>query len=387
MKALKLITTILLVLIIGNCAEPGSEDEIPEVPGPSSLELRIQAAIDNLSSEVPEWNYIYELGEVFDQNEAPKFATRWVQFWKNIPTDLKANMDIWEHYMSDVDATVTPFNTYVIGLEFGQLPQSTDYPITSLDVLDKKLRMIATLMLGEQVAGRRTLFQHSYPDGASDLGFTNEVDFKSYIQNNFRVEKAKEAQMAGSMNLDYYVPFPQSIEGWIDTQGFAVNFTIEQKVDLAQYVLNVIGGELHTSFPGILVVPSGAEYQEANSPWTKLDFSLYDEIHFTVVPSCEATDLHTNLDIQMGNIKEVITKHSQLRWGIAGLAAYEPVLNSCSNTEFGVYQKEVLIDLFGRIDELTQSNPNHAFSGVFADFLTDGNVSVVKDYWAGKPTD
>lgn len=382
MKTIRLFAFLAISLLVINC-EPTPDEETPVDPSVSSAD-KIKAAIDNLENNVPSWDRIFDLADPYDRLPAPDFATRWVQFWQGTPNTIEGNMNVWDGYMSSGVATVSPFNTYAIGLEYGVLPDSTDYPIMNLNVLDKKLRMIATLLLEDIAAGNHTLFQHFYPDGATDLGFTNETDFRSYIENNFRVEKAKEAVMAENLNLDYLVPFPEPIESWINIQGFAKDYSVEQKVALAQHVLNVVSDETRKIFEGILVVPSGAEYSQPDSPWAKLDFSAFDEIHFTLLPNCEVTKVETDLEIQLINIKEVIGKHPQLRWGIAQLAVYEPILSNCSDGAFSNYQNELLQTIFKQLDELEQSNANHAFSGVFADFLVGSNEALVSDYWSGK---
>lgn len=381
MKALRITTIMLFSIALWNCTDPIETDaENAEDP----LVSEAQGLVSSLSTEVPEWQKLFDFAENFEREEPAHFATRWVQYWGDAPASLEANMSIWDHNFDDTGATVSTFNSYVIGMEYGQLPQSTDYPQKNLEALDKKLRIIATLIALEKVRGRQVLFKHHYPDGAVDLGFPNEADFKEYISGFFRVTKAKEAEMAENMQVEYYVPFPEPIESYIDRQGFTLGYTVEQKALLAQFVLDTVSDEVRKIFSGTLVVTSHAESASAGSIWNKLNFSSYDEIHFTLVPSCEGGAVAAKyLDDQFEHISTVLAEHPGLRWGIAQLALYQPILTNCDSGDFASYQKSMLLDIFHRSDKLATDYPLYTFSGVFSEFLQGGNVVTVQDYWAG----
>lgn len=375
------IGSLLAIVALWSCDDL-NPDEIPEN---ASAEVRLNALVEKLDSEIPSWDKLYDLAEHVERGEPAQFATQWVQFWGDAPDNLYANIDIWDHYMSDGDATVSAANSYKIGLEYGVLPSGADYPIYNLDVLDKKLRFIGTILLHEKAKGRRTLFQHHYPDGAVDLGFTNAEDFKQYIKEIFGVEKAKEATMAENMQVEYYVPFPEPIESYIERQGFTNGWAKEEKVELAQFVLDEIRDRLGNIFSGILVAPSHAEYESSSDVWHKLDFSEYDEIHFSLVPKCESgVTPEGYMEDQFANINEVLAKHPNMRWGVSQLALYQPAMGGCESGDFADYQQEILNDIFEQLNELEKTYAKHVFSGVFADFLQGGNVTDVKAYWDKK---
>lgn len=375
------ICALLAIVAFGSC-DPLNPDEIP---ADASTEVRARSLVEKLESEVPTWEELFELADHVERGEPAQFATQWVQFWNDAPDDLKANIDIWDHYMSDGDVTVSAANSYKIGLEYGLLPNSNDFPLYDLDALDKKLRFIGTILLHEKAKGRRTLFQHHYPDGAVDLGFTNQGDFKQYIEDNFGVVKAKEATMAENMQVEYYVPFPEPIESYIERQGFTNSWPKEDKVKLAQFVLDEIRDRLGNIFSGILVAPSHAEYEGSSDVWNTLDFSEYDEIHFTLVPKCESGITPEGyLQDQFANIKKVLDKHPSMRWGVSQLALYEPVMSGCNSGDFAGYQQGILNSVFEQLNELEQTYAKHVFSGVFADFLEEASTADMKTYWDKK---
>ena len=322
------LTTVLKFFSVdkaGNQESPRTETyKISSEGAGSSLD----DIIANLESRRPSWNTL--------NSYASALSLSYPAFRKGLTLlpgyfsrgTLSQYMNMWSTIESSHSVNIT-------SAFFGVMPPTGyTWPYSS-SVLDEKLRAFSAIAVKKKQKGLAVVLVNQPSDTGLPL-FSSASEFQSWVTNTHLPMVKQEAQAAERMKIEYYGPFPKEVEVFLGS-GYQPtlwnNLACADILDAAQWWVNQARDTAKKYYTGKLIAHSYGNYDFGKQTcWQGISYTGYDEILFTIVPTCSLTDTASYLDAQLDGYLTIVANSSNIPWSIGEVWVKETYFKACGNS-------------------------------------------------------
>ncbi len=308
----------------------------------------IDAIIAALESHRPSWNTLDSYAAALGQNyPAFRKGLALLPGYFSRGT-LSQYMTMWSVLESDHSVNLT-------SAFFGVMPPIGYTWPYSASVLDEKLRAFAAIAIKKKQQGLSVVLVNQ-PSDTGVPSFSSESEFKSWVTNTHLPMAQQEAQAAERMKAEYYGPFPKEVEVFLGS-GYQPNLwnnlACSAIVDIAQWWINEVRDTAKKYYTGKLIAHSYANYDYGrNTCWQDISYTGYDEIFFTVVPTCSLADTASYLDAQMDGYLTVVANSGSIPWSIGEVWVKDTYFKACGNS-LAAIEADVYSTVFSKVHSRT----------------------------------
>jgi len=314
-----------------NNGTPASNNNETTDQTTNSCTTTIDQYIAALDATLPTWEQLDCFSDQLTRMDRPSFEKRMLASSTVLgQANVSQILDYW-------NTIHTTYPTNVSSALTAGLPPHTDSNGNTLDELnlsatdlDRKLRGIMTVLIGQKLEGRRTLMLRFFPGGTPPT-FNSETEFRTFFTDSLLPELIAEAQAAERYKVEYFNPFRKEIEVWLNSSGSWFGaMSDSQQLAFAQEVVDDIHDAVRPHFTGTLIAHSAQRYAADSSDdfWENLSFSEYDEVHFALFPNCDLANTESYLDRQIGHFTTQAARDG-IPWQVAELTVAENVFTAC----------------------------------------------------------
>lgn len=283
----------------------------------------------------------------------------------------------WDRAYDTLGLNVSPASVSASGIHAWK-GADLEYPLTP-SLLDLKLRSVMPAFLVEKSEGRRIHFQDQWPPNTKWPRFEGADDFQQWNEQVFQPQTAMEAKAAEAIKAEYYDPFPIEVEVMFSDAlqpDLAKNLTTDQLVALAQEFITSTRNTVRPLYHGTLVAQSYARYDVQGDAWANLSFKGFDQVGFTIFPSCSLGQAQSYLDSQFGEWMKMV-RRDHTPWFVGEMDVLPSAFASCGNN-LADFEADLYRMIFSTID--AQPVAPVGINGP-AQTLTSDAFNVVNDYY------
>jgi hypothetical protein len=344
--------------------------------------------VDDREESSPSWEALDCFASRLSRPPLPAFLAALNADLSQYPIDLTAPNLGWQYYNAvDAENATTPGNRSMWN-SLSEVPPFADsktgakytYPLQP-EQHERKLRYAAAIIVDQKLKGRLFSGVFSYPKTFDwTVTGTTKDAFLSWFETRFIPEKVIEAKALERVKADAFIPFPLPLEAWVENLPFTKTLSLPEKVALAQAMIGALVPKVREHFKGVLMASSGADYGRWGTSWSDVDFSSFDAIGFSIVPTCKGAPVDAYLTAQFEGYLRVLGRAGAKRWGIGEVVMplREWVSPSCmTEEEFDRVEFDTYGAVMGRLKSLRKApNPPSLaqFGSVFANESTRENV-------------
>ena len=243
---------------------------------------------------------------------------------------------------------------------------------------EKKIRVAAAMLIAQKLKKRYTTAVFFYPPKMNWAPIASSVaDFKTWYTEHFIPEKIVEAKALERIQVESYSPFQVELETWVEWLPFASSTPVEEKVALAQWMVDSLVPKLREHFKGSITVHSYVNYELKGSQWNTMNYEKFDLIGFSYFPICGGTNHEIYLQTQFENYLSVVSNSGNKKWGMTEIGPDEAnwVGNGCMpRDEYSAKELEIYSALIDKMEAIAPAPVASGFPNKFVNTETRKRV-------------
>lgn len=316
----------------------------------------IELLIDRLEGTDPSWDDIECNAQDLRRLPIPVFAKRVVADPNGV-FDTHNNLSLlysalWDKFAKEYSENLSSAVGHVLPPYADENRKTLSYPLSIHDH-ERVIKGRSVVFMAEKKKGRVIFFSNNPPPAKVAPLFKNLDEFEKWKSNTYVPQKTLEAKTAELIKAEYYDPFLVEAEVFFNKidQPILGNLPDKELLTIAQDFVNDTRDAVRPYFKGRLIGRSYVKYEYAGDFWKNLSFKGFDEIMFTLVPTCDLASARSYITRQLSNYT-FMAKRDNLPWTIGEFDVLEEHFKACGSN-FEQLEEPLYQEMVAQIDRQT----------------------------------